>query len=69
MVMSPFMKFDLSQRSFQQVQGVDYDETFSLIAMLKSVGILLAVAACSITKSGRWMSKQSFLNGFREERL
>jgi hypothetical protein len=34
--------------------------------MLKSVGILLAVAAFS---SGRWMSKQSFLDGFREERL
>ena len=63
------MKLDLSQRSLRQVQGVDYDETFSLIAMLKYVGIILAVAAFSITKSGRWMSKQSFLDGFREERL
>ena len=69
MVMSPFMKLDLSQRSFRQVQGVDYDETFSLIVMLKSIGIMLVVAAFSITKSGRWMSKQSFLDGFREERL
>ena len=69
MVMSPFMKLDLSQRSFRQVQGVDYDETFSLIAMLKSVGIMLAVAAFSITKFGTWMSKQSFLDGFHEERL
>ena len=63
------MKLDLLQRSFRQVQGVDYDETFSLIVMLKSVGILLVVAAFSITKSGRWMTKQSFLDGFREERL
>ena len=69
MVVSPFMKLDLSQRSFQQVKGVDYDETFSLIAMLKSVGIMLEVAAFSITKSGRWMSKQSFLDGFHEESL
>ena len=69
MVMSPFMKLDLSQRSFRQVQGVDYDEAFSLIAMLKSVGIMLAVAAFSFTKSDRWMSKQSFLDGFREDRL
>ena len=30
---------------------------------------MLAVAAFLITKSGRWMSKQSFLDGFREERL
>ena len=37
--------------------------------MLKSVGIMLEVAAFSITKSGRWMSKQSFLEGFCEERL
>ena len=37
--------------------------------MLKSVKIILAVAAFSLTISGRWMSKQSFLDGFREERL
>ena len=69
MVMSPFVKLDLSQRSFRQVQGVDYDETPSIIAMLKSVRTMLAVAAFSFTKSGRWMLKQSFLDGFREERL
>ena len=67
--MSPFMKLDLSQRSFPQVQGVDYDETFSIIAMLKSVKIMLALAAFSFTKSGKWMSKQSFLDGFHKERL
>ena len=67
--MSPFVKLDLSQRSFQLVQGVDYDETLSIIAMLKSFRTMLAVAAFSFTKSSRWMSKQSFLDGFREERL
>ena len=36
---------DLSQRCFRQVQGVDYDEIFSLVAMLKSVRIMLAIAA------------------------
>ena len=69
MVMSPFLKLDLSQRSFRQVQGVDYDETFSIIAIVKSVRIMLAVAAFSFTKSDRWMSKQSFLDGLHEERL
>ena len=63
------MKLDLSQRSFRQVQGVDCDETFSIIAMLKSVGFMLVVAAFSIMKSGRWITKKSFLDGFREERL
>ena len=42
--MSPFIKLDLSQRGFRQVQGVNYDEIFSPVAMLKSVGIMLAVA-------------------------
>jgi hypothetical protein len=30
---------------------------------------MLAVAAFSFTKYGRWMSKQGFLDDFREERL
>ena len=29
---------------FRQVQSVDYDEIFSLVAMLKSVQIMLAIA-------------------------
>ena len=32
-------------KGFRQVQGVDYDEIFSLVAMLKSVQIMLAIAA------------------------
>ena len=31
-------------KSFRQVQGVDYDKIFSLVAMLKSVRIMLAIA-------------------------
>ena len=41
--MLPSMKLDLWQRVFSQVQGVDYDENFSPVAMLKSVGIMLAL--------------------------
>ena len=43
--MSPFIKLDLWQRVLSQVQGVDYGEIFSPVAMLKSVGIMLAIAA------------------------
>ena len=32
-------------KGFRQVQGVDYDEFFSLAAMLKSIWIMLAIAA------------------------
>ena len=31
-------------KGFRQVQGVEYDEIFSLISMLKSVWIMLAIA-------------------------
>jgi hypothetical protein len=32
-------------KGFQQIQGVDYDETFSPIEMLKSIRILVPIAA------------------------
>ena len=62
MVMSPSMKLDLWQRVFSQVQGVDYDEIFSSVAMLESVGIMLALDA--FMKSGRWMSRRVSLPVF-----
>ena len=45
MVILLFTKLDLSQKGFWQVQGVDYNEIFSTVAMLKSVRIMLAIAA------------------------
>ena len=37
-------KARLVAKGFRQVQGVEYDETFSPVAMLKSVRIILAIA-------------------------
>ena len=60
-------KLELSQKGFRQVQGVDYDESFSLVSMLKSVRIMLAIAA--FYEIWQMNVKTAFLNGFLEEEL
>ena len=60
-------KLDLSQKVLRQVQGVDYDEIFSLVAMLKSVQIMLAIA--TFYEIWQMDVKTAFLNGFIKEEL
>ena len=60
-------KLDLSQKVFRQVQGVEYDEIFSLISMLKSVRIMLAIA--TFYEIWQMDVKTAFLNGFIKEEL
>ena len=62
-------KLELSQKGFRQVQGVDYDESFSLISMLKSVRIMLAIAAFYDYEIWQMDVKTTFLNGFLKEEL
>ena len=59
----------LVAKSFSQVQGVDYDETFSPVAMLKSVGIMLALAVFFDYEILQMDVKTSFLTSFHKERL
>ena len=54
---------------FRQIQGVDYDETFSPVAMLKSIRIMLAIAACYDYEIWQMDVKTTFLNGYLKEEL
>ena len=57
----------LVAKDFRQVQGVDYDEIFSLVAMLKSVRIMLAIAV--FYEIWQMDVENAFLDGFRKEEL
>ncbi|KAK9031968.1 hypothetical protein V6N11_056253 [Hibiscus sabdariffa] len=60
-------KGQLVAKGFRQIHGVDYDETFSPIAMFKSIRILLAVAAFHDYEIWQMDVKTAFLNGKLEE--
>ena len=56
-------KARLVAKGFCQIQGVDYDETFSPIAMLKSIQILLAIDVYYDYEIWQTDAKMAFLNG------
>ena len=60
-------KARLVAKGFRQVQGIDYDETFSPVAMLKSVLIMLAIA--TFYEIWQMDVNTAFLNGFIKEEL
>ena len=48
-------KARLVAKEFTQKEVIDYEETFSLVAMLKSIRILLSITTC--------LDYEIFLNG------
>ena len=62
-------KARLVSKGYRQVQGIDNDENFSPVAMLKSVRIKLAIAAFYDYEIWQMDVKASFLNGFLKEEL
>ena len=59
----------LVAKRYRQVQGVDYDETFSPVAELKSVRIMLAIVAYYDYEIWQMDVKTAFLNGHLKEEL
>ena len=62
-------KARLVAKGYRQVQGVDYDETFSPVAKLKSIRIMLAIAAYYDYEIWQMDVKTAFLNGHLKEEL
>jgi hypothetical protein len=62
-------KARLVAKGFRQVQGVDYDDTFSPVVMFKSIRILLAIAAFHDYEIWQMDVKTVFLNGNIDEEL
>ncbi|KAD6119012.1 hypothetical protein E3N88_10283 [Mikania micrantha] len=60
-------KARLVAKGFTQTQGVDYDETFSPVAMIKSIRILLAITAYYDYEIWQMDVKTAFLNGHLSE--
>ena len=62
-------KARLVEKGFKQRQGIDFDKTFSPVALLKSIRILLAIAAYYDYEIWKMDVKMAFLNGELEEEV
>ncbi|KAM1172658.1 hypothetical protein ACFX2G_023218 [Malus domestica] len=62
-------KARLVAKGYRQREGIDYEETFSPVAMIKSIQILLAIAAYHDYEIWQMDVKTAFLNGYLEEEL
>ena len=57
----------LVAQGYSQMEGVNYDETFTPVACMKSIKILLALACHLEFKFYQMDVKTAFLNGFLKE--
>lgn len=59
----------MAMKGYSQVEGIDYDEIFSLVAKLTSIQILLSLAIVHDWGSKYMTMKITFLHGDLEEEI
>ncbi|GJU24849.1 retrovirus-related pol polyprotein from transposon TNT 1-94 [Tanacetum coccineum] len=57
-------KARLVAQGYNQQEGIDYDETYALVARIESIRILLDIACANDFKLYQMVVKSAFLNGF-----
>ena len=62
-------KARLVAKSYNQEEGIDYDETFAPVARLEAIRMLLAFTSFMDFKLYKMDVKSAFLNGFIEEEV
>ncbi|GJU53454.1 retrotransposon protein, putative, ty1-copia subclass [Tanacetum coccineum] len=62
-------KARLVAKGYTQTPGIDYEETFSPVADIRAIRILIAIAAYYVMRFGNMMSKTTFLNGYLNEEV
>ena len=62
-------KARLVSKGYAQVEGVDYEETFALVARLEAIRMFLAFASHKKLKVYQMDVKSTFLNGYLEEEV
>ncbi|MCI15184.1 gag-pol polyprotein, partial [Trifolium medium] len=62
-------KTRLVAQGYTQIEGVDFDETFALVARLESIRLLLGVACILKFKLFQMDVKSAFLNGYLHEEV
>jgi len=60
-------KARLMAKGYRQEEGIDYDETYALVARLEAIRLLLAYASIMKFKLYQMDVKSAFLNGFIKE--
>ena len=62
-------KSRLEAQRYTQVEGIDFDESFTPVARLESIQILLSIACIINFKLYQMGMKSAFLNGFLNEEV